>query len=57
MNKTTHPELYEDLSNIEDALIRLEPSADIWQNNIIKVICRTLYHILTYLIRKEQKRT
>lgn len=52
MNKITHPELYEDLSNMEDALVRLEPSADIWQNRIIAALCRAVYHILVWIIRR-----
>lgn len=52
MNKIAHPELYEDLSNMEDALVRLEPSADIWQNKIIVALCRAVYHILVWIIRR-----
>ena len=43
--------LKEDLSQIESVLIELEQSADIWQNKVIKIMCRCLYHVLTYLIR------
>ena len=43
--------LKDDLSQIESVLIELEQSADIWQNKVIKIMCRCLYHILTYLVR------
>lgn len=55
MNKITHPELYEDLSNMEDALVRLEPSADIWQNKIITALCKAVYHILVWIIKKDSR--
>lgn len=43
--------LMDDLSQIENVLIELEQSADIWQNKVIKIMCRCLYHILMYLVR------
>ena len=52
MNKPSRTELTEDLANMEDALVRLEPSADIWQNRIITALCKAVYHILVWIIRK-----
>lgn len=43
--------LHDDLYQIENVLIELEQSSDIWQNKVIKIMCRCLYHILTYLIK------
>lgn len=43
--------LMDDLSQIENVLIELEQSADIWQNRVVKILCRTVWHILTYLVK------
>lgn len=43
--------LHDDLYQIENVLIELEQSSDIWQNKVVKIMCRCLYHILTYLIK------
>lgn len=43
--------LHDDLYQIENVLIELEQSSDIWQNRVVKIMCRCLYHILTYLIK------
>ena len=45
-------DLMEDLENMETALCRLEDSPDIWQNNIIKALCRSVYHLLLAEIRR-----
>lgn len=43
--------LHDDLYQIENVLIELEKSSDIWQNRVVKILCRTVWHILTYLVK------
>ncbi len=47
--------LMEDLDGMEEALLVLERSPDIWQNKIVKALVRAVYHILLYLIKKGEK--
>ena len=46
-------QLIEDLSDMEDILIQMEESADIWQNRVVKALARAVYHILTYLVKEK----
>lgn len=46
--------LTENLREIEDALVRMEGCADIWQNGIIKALLRAVYNLLVWAIRKER---
>lgn len=48
--------LTEDLDGIEEILLILESFPDIWQSRIIKALARAVYHILLYLIKKDDKR-
>lgn len=50
MNKREE-QLFSDLQEVETVLIQLEQSVDIWQNKVIKMLTRAVYHILIYLIR------
>ena len=45
-------DIQQSLREMEDALERLEQSPDIWQNQIIKALCRAVWILLT----KEAKR-
>ena len=48
--------LTEDLDGIEEILMILESFPDIWQSRVVKALARAVYHILLYLIKKDDKR-
>ena len=52
-----HDILVSDMQEIEDVLVDLEQSADIWQNKIVKILARSIWHILNYLVKAERRRT
>ena len=45
-------ELMQCLSDVEDALSRMDGDDGIWQNNIIRVILRALWYLLTREVRR-----
>lgn len=47
-----HELLVEDANNMEDALTRISDDDGIWQNKIIKAICRAVYNLLQLALRR-----
>lgn len=50
--KSTHDILVEDIEQMDDALDRLSERRDIWQNNIIWWLCKSVRDILLVIIKK-----
>lgn len=46
-------QLKKDLENIENCMIRLGDRTDIWQDRMIYVICKAVFDLLSWAIRKE----
>lgn len=44
--------LIEHISNMEDALERINPDTNIWQNKIIRAVCAALWYLLTLEYRR-----
>lgn len=47
-------QLKKDLENIENCMIRLGDRTDIWQDRMIYVICKAVFDLLRWAIRKEK---
>lgn len=45
--------LKRDLKNMEDAALLIGEKSDIWQNRIIYWMAVAIFHILTWILRKE----
>lgn len=48
----TREDLIQDINDLEQALERLEYQPDIWQNKIIKCLCRAVWHLLQAQVRR-----
>ena len=48
-------QLKKDMENIENCMIRLGARTDIWQDRMIYVICKAVFDLLRWAIRKEEK--
>jgi hypothetical protein len=48
-------ELLTDLDEVESLCVYMEDLSDIWQTRVIRTLCKVLYHILTYLVRRERR--
>ena len=48
-------ELIKDAANMEEIAIRMGDRADIWQDRFIYAMAVSILHILTWIIRKEDK--
>ena len=48
-------ELIKDLDNMEEILTKTESRCDIWQDRFIHAMAKALHHILTWIIRREDK--
>ena len=53
---TQREQLIADLDDMEQILIHLDTTTDIWQNRVIKALARAIYHILVYLVRKDSQK-
>ena len=49
-------QLLRDLDTMEDAMTRLGGRCDIWQDRMLWHICRAIYDLLRWVIRKEDGR-
>ena len=45
----------EDLEAMEEVMERTADRADIWQDRLIYAMAKAIYHILTYLIRRDRR--
>lgn len=53
-NKGIHyTNFVKDAELMEKAMCKVSSSPDIWQNQIIYALCKAVYHILMWAIRKE----
>jgi type IV secretory pathway VirB3-like protein len=56
MKPTLREALIQDMQNMETGMERTANGrGEIWQNNLIYVICLAVFHIIEYIIRKEDK--
>ncbi len=55
MKPTLREALIEDMQNMEDGMIRTAGRADIWQDRLVYALCKAVYHIIEYIMRKESK--
>lgn len=44
--------MLQDKSNMEDSLCRVESCSEIWQNEVIRALCKAVFHLLEYALRK-----
>jgi hypothetical protein len=51
---TLREELIRDMSNMEDVMCRTAERTDIWQDRCVYAMAKAVYHIITYILRKEQ---
>lgn len=55
--KNTHIENFkQDVGLMEEALCRVSDCPEIWQNQIILAICKAVYHLLLWAIRREEQK-
>lgn len=47
-------ELKKDMENMENCMIRLGGRTDIWQDRMIYVICKAVFDLCRWAIRKEK---
>ena len=47
--------MLECMSAMEDAMLRLKDRQDVWQNNIIYWLCRSVWLLLEHAIRSEPR--
>ena len=47
-----HDDLHRDLAAIEDALIRMGAEDGVWQNNVVRVLLRAVWHLLQREVRR-----
>lgn len=50
-------ELIQDLTNMEDAMSRVADRSDIWQDRLIYAICKAVYDLLKWAIRRDRHET
>jgi hypothetical protein len=49
-------ELLDDLDAMEEGMSRTADRADIWQDRLIYAMCKAIYHIIKWIVRKEKDR-
>ena len=47
--------LIKDMENMENCMIRLGGRTDIWQDRMIYVICKAVFDLCRWAIRREQR--
>lgn len=56
MKPTLRETLIQDMQNMETGMERTaNGQGEIWQNNLIYAICLAVFHIIEYIIRKEDR--
>ena len=48
-------ELLKDLEAMEEAMIRTADRCDIWQDRVIYAIAKAVYHLITYILRRDKQ--
>ena len=51
---TKHEQMVECMGKMEDGMIHVGRTRDIWQNNLIWWMCKSIYLILEWIIKKEK---
>ena len=54
-NLTLRERLIEDMGNMEDALSWMSISSDCWQNKVLSALCKSVYDIIEYILRRMHK--
>jgi len=49
-------ELLDDLDAMEEGMSRTADRADIWQDRLVYAMCKAIYHIIKWIVRKEKDR-
>lgn len=47
-------ELIEDLSAMEEGMMKTADRSDIWQDRLIYAICKAVYHLILWVLRMER---
>ena len=56
MKPTLREALIQDMQNMENGMSRTgNGMSEIWQNQLVYGLCLAVFHILEYIIRKEDK--
>lgn len=56
MKPTLRESLIQDMQNMETGMERTaNGQGEIWQNNLIYAVCLAVFHIIEYIIRKEDR--
>lgn len=56
MKPTLREALIQDMQNMETGMERTaNGQGEIWQNNLIYAVCLAVFHIIEYIIRKEDR--
>ncbi|MBQ3502352.1 MAG: hypothetical protein IJA72_01645 [Clostridia bacterium] len=53
---TQHEIFIEDIEHCEDMMAVLATRQDIWQDRFLYWICKSIYDILKYIVKKENKK-
>ena len=57
MKPTLREALIQDMQNMETGMERTaNGQGEIWQNNLVYAICLAVFHIIEYIIRKEDSK-
>ncbi len=49
-----HDELLHDLDNMETAMCRTADRCDIWQDRLIYAMCKAIYDLLKWALRRDK---
>lgn len=55
MKPTLREALIQDMQNMETGMERTAERSDIWQDRLIYALCLAVFHIIEYIIRKEDR--
>ena len=56
MKPTLREALIQDMQNMETGMERTaNGQGEIWQNNLIYAVCLAVFHVIEYIIRKEDR--
>lgn len=47
-------ELIRDLAAMEEAMCRTADRCDIWQDRVVYAVCKAVYHIIKWILRREE---
>lgn len=50
---TLREQLIQDMENMENGMIHTGKRTDIWQDRLVWALCKAVYDIIKYILRKE----